>query len=173
MFSCLSTHTNALVFSSLAHRGRAVPQNSGFDGRDGWVSTKQREFFLCRPFIGNIPQSCWTALKDFISLGPRFLFRALLLLYQVPNRNRLDNQFYNILLNGNQVDSDFQLELQDNTGNGNFPNQFLWRRGPDRDGQVSSAWVAGLFIPLSSSLDDEDCCVLISHTLGLQIASLC
>jgi len=55
---------------------------------------------------------------------------------QVPNRNRLDNQFYNVLLDGNAVDNDFQQELQNNNNRPEFPNQFLWRRGNDNNDQV-------------------------------------
>jgi len=55
---------------------------------------------------------------------------------QVPNRNRLDNQFYNVLLDGNVVDNDFQQELQTNNNRPEFPNQFLWRRGNDNNDQV-------------------------------------
>ena len=45
------------------------------------------------------------------------------------NENSLDNQFYTVLLDGDDVDEDFELELQQNGGNSPFPNQFLWRRG--------------------------------------------
>ena len=54
---------------------------------------------------------------------------------QDANPNRLDNQYYQVLLTGDQVDEDFQLELQNNDGTV-FPDQFLWRRGNDNDDQV-------------------------------------
>lgn len=53
-------------------------------------------------------------------------------MYRVRNQNRLDNQFYNVLLDGDDVDPRFELELQENDGNP-FPDQFLWRRGNSND----------------------------------------
>ena len=49
------------------------------------------------------------------------------------NEERLDNQFYQVLLDRQgTVDRDFALELQNNNNN-NFPAQFLWRRGNRND----------------------------------------
>ena len=47
------------------------------------------------------------------------------------NEERLDNQYYQALLDGQgNVDREFALELQQNN---NFPAQFLWRRGNRND----------------------------------------
>lgn len=51
---------------------------------------------------------------------------------RVRNEDRLDNQFYRVLLDGNEVDEDFALEFQQNRGTA-FPDQFLWRRGNRND----------------------------------------
>lgn len=59
-------------------------------------------------------------------LIPHFLSLLILFPQSVPNPNCLDNQFYNVLLDGNQINNDFQLELQTNNGLP-VPNQFLWR----------------------------------------------
>lgn len=71
-------------FAHTCFSGRAVPQNSGFRGQDGWV----------------------------------------------PNRNRLDNQFYRVLLQNGQADPSFEQEFQVNNNNP-FPNQFMWREQGD------------------------------------------
>jgi len=57
---------------------------------------------------------------------PHFLSPLILFPQRVPNTNCLDNQFYNVLLNGNQINNGLQLELQTNDGLP-FPDQFLWR----------------------------------------------
>jgi len=50
------------------------------------------------------------------------------------NRIRLDNEFYNVLLNDNAVDLSFEQELTTNQGRP-FPDQFFWRRTNNTDGQ--------------------------------------
>lgn len=55
------------------------------------------------------------------------------LISRVRNEDSLDNEFYRVLLDGNQVDDAFALEIQRNDDSVHFPTQYLWRRGNRND----------------------------------------
>jgi len=85
-------------------------------------------------------------------------------LIQVPNRNRLDNQFYNVLLENNEVDNNFRLELQNNDNRPEFPNQFLWRRGNNNNDQVRCA---GRFTFVDSAIKNNSSLTFIPSSICL------
>jgi hypothetical protein len=85
-----------------------------------------------------------------------------------PGRNQLNNNYYTELLDNGRVNVDFALELQDNSNNPPFPNQFMWKLNGRRGGTFMFHADMALAIDMQGHLVDTTSgainCTLVSGT---------